>query len=168
MAHFDRFDICEAHLALEWDWNLSGWLQERPSNRRRRESTDVQLARMGFKHGPGFKGFESLSENGREIYQELEIRYGFHSPECPGCEGCADETWGEPTEPGEDDWVTTDHKVFTQCGKRILTLTGNESEEEMWVQLLRAMSDGSYWPDVWFISDHGNAHLMKRPSGEGA
>jgi len=75
--YFERFDICEAYLALEWDWNLGGWLQERPSNVRRREATHVQLARIGFKPSPLFKGYESLSDNGREIYHELERKYGF-------------------------------------------------------------------------------------------
>lgn len=77
MAYFERFDICEAYLAMEWDWHSGGWLQERPSNKRRMESTDVQLRRMGFKPGAGFEGFKSLTENGREIYHNLEQRYGF-------------------------------------------------------------------------------------------
>lgn len=77
MPYFDRFDICEAHLALEWDWHRGGWLQERPSNQRRMESTDIQLRRIGFKVGAGFVGYESLSENGREIYHQLEALYGF-------------------------------------------------------------------------------------------
>jgi hypothetical protein len=45
MTHFDRFDICEAYAVLEWDWNMGGWLQERPTNRRRMEATSIQLAR---------------------------------------------------------------------------------------------------------------------------
>lgn len=77
MATFDRFDICEAHYALEIDYNEGGWLQERPSNQRRKEATHIQLERLGFKAGMGFNGFESLSENGQEIYRELEQRYGF-------------------------------------------------------------------------------------------
>jgi hypothetical protein len=76
MPYFDRFDICEAHLALEWDWNDGGWLRERPSNQRRREATSIQLGRIQFKPGMAFNGFESLSENGKEIYRELEERYG--------------------------------------------------------------------------------------------
>jgi hypothetical protein len=79
MPYFDRFDICEAYLALEWGWNVGGWLHERPSNQRRREATHVQLARIQFKPGSGFRGLESLSENGREIYYMLERRYGFAS-----------------------------------------------------------------------------------------
>jgi hypothetical protein len=77
MARFDRFDICEAYLALEWDWHVGGWLRERPSNRRRREATAIQLDRIGFKPGGGFNGFDSLTENGREIYLDLCARYGF-------------------------------------------------------------------------------------------
>ena len=76
MTYFDRFDICEAYLALEWDRNKGGWLQERPSCQRRMESVDVQLHRMHFKAGAGFHGYESLSENGRAIYHQAELRLG--------------------------------------------------------------------------------------------
>lgn len=72
--NFDRFDICEAYLVLEWDWNSGGWLQERPSNRRRREATSIQLGRIGFKPAPSLS-FDTLSENGKEIYRMLERRY---------------------------------------------------------------------------------------------
>jgi hypothetical protein len=74
--HFDRFDICEAYLVLEWDWNKSGWLQERPSNVRRREATSIQLARLRFKPRPSLMGYESLTDNGKAIYRNLEQRYG--------------------------------------------------------------------------------------------
>lgn len=78
---FDRFDICEAYLAMEWDYNRGGILIERPSNSRRNMSTDYQLNRMGFKPGRGFNGYESLTENGQEIYRALEARYGFEPHE---------------------------------------------------------------------------------------
>ncbi len=73
---FDRFDICEAHYALEIDYHKGGILWGRPSNARRLMSTAFQLSRMGFKPSPLFNGFESLTENGQEIYRELERRYG--------------------------------------------------------------------------------------------
>lgn len=83
MATFDRFDLCEAYLAVEQDWHVGGWLHERPSNVRRGqrrgyvgESTDVQLRRMQFKPGAGWRGFESLTENGKAIYHDLCARYG--------------------------------------------------------------------------------------------
>lgn len=75
MAHFDRFDICEAHAVLEWDWNLGGWLRERPSNARRREATSVQLQRVQFKARPNLS-FDTLTDNGKEIYLEAEQRMG--------------------------------------------------------------------------------------------
>jgi len=82
MPYFDRFDVCEAHYQLEVDYNLGGWLNERPSNRKRMEATYVQLHRMGFRIGAGWQGYESLTENGREIYHILRQRYGFDLWDC--------------------------------------------------------------------------------------
>lgn len=78
MAYFDRFDICGAYLALENDWNNGGWLQERPSNRRRRESIGVQLHRMQFKPAlDSCCSFEYLeNDNQREIYILALHRFG--------------------------------------------------------------------------------------------
>jgi hypothetical protein len=76
MAQFDRFDICEAYLALEMDFNVGGWLRERASCRWRSESVGVQLARMGFKPGCSWDGYESLSENGKEIYDAFCDAHG--------------------------------------------------------------------------------------------
>jgi hypothetical protein len=50
-ADWDRLDICPAYQALENDWNVGGWLPERPSCRRRMESVGVQLHRMKFHAG---------------------------------------------------------------------------------------------------------------------
>lgn len=75
MPYFDRFDICEAHCLLEWDYNVDGWLRERPSNQRRMESTGVQLHRMQFQPSMGLC-YDSLTENGQEIYDALVVRYG--------------------------------------------------------------------------------------------
>lgn len=67
MANFDRFDIAAAHCVLEWDYNMGGWLQERPSNQRRMEATAVQLRRLGYRPSSNLC-FETLSENAQEIY----------------------------------------------------------------------------------------------------
>jgi len=80
MAEWDRFDICEAHCVLEWDYNRGGWLPERPSNRRRMESTGVQINRIGFRPAPVLD-YDTLSPNGQEIYHELVARYGLPVPE---------------------------------------------------------------------------------------
>lgn len=73
--HFNRFDICEAHAVIEWDYNVGGWLQERPRNKRTMQATSVQLARMRFKPSP-LLSYDYLSENGKNIYHNLEKRYG--------------------------------------------------------------------------------------------
>lgn len=75
MPYFDRFDICEAYCALEWDYNKGGWLHERPSNRRRMESIGVQLHRMQFKPAPNLS-YNTLTDNGREIYDQAVERFG--------------------------------------------------------------------------------------------
>ncbi len=74
MPYFDRFDICEAYLVLEWDYNVDGWLRERPSNRRRMESTGCQVHRMEF--CPDWSlCYGTLTDNGKEIYDALVARY---------------------------------------------------------------------------------------------
>jgi hypothetical protein len=79
--YFDRFDICEAYLAFEWAWSSGGIDTFRLSNRRRNMSTDFQLSRMHFRHGQGFSGRASLSENGEEIYKGLLSRYNLQEEE---------------------------------------------------------------------------------------
>jgi hypothetical protein len=124
MPYFDRFDICEAHLALENDYNEGGWLYDRPSNRRRSEATHVQLDRIKFKVGAAWNGYSSLGLNAREIYHELEERWmlgdggykpcacrdcfelaiGYGRPLCNECEeaGCTVCTCDDPERPRND------------------------------------------------------------------
>lgn len=45
------FDVCEAYQLLEANYNVDGWVRERPSNRRRMESIGCQLARIGYSSG---------------------------------------------------------------------------------------------------------------------
>lgn len=63
----NRFDIAEGHAVLEWDYNLGGWLRERPSNRRRMEATSVQLARLHFQPRTDLT-FDTLEEDGKAVY----------------------------------------------------------------------------------------------------
>jgi hypothetical protein len=82
----------------------------------------------------------------------------------------------EPTEPQEDDITTTDHLEFYASGK--LVLNASRNTEGKWYArnsdgspfdiradsyedaLRQYMNHVAYWPNVWFISDHGNAHLI--------
>lgn len=82
MPFIDKFDICQAYYQIEADYHQDGWLKDRPSNQLRLESTDVQLHRIGFSVGMGWNGYESLSENGKDIYHLLRKRYGFDKWDC--------------------------------------------------------------------------------------
>lgn len=57
------FAVCQAHQQLEADYNVGGILRERPSNKRRNESTGVQLARMGYLYSSWWVDIENLEED---------------------------------------------------------------------------------------------------------
>ena len=67
-----------------------------------------------------------------------------------------DTTWknesAEDEEPLEGDITTEDHEHWYQYGK--LYFTGD------YVDLKKKMKVDKFWPNVFFISDHGNAHLV--------
>lgn len=63
----------------------------------------------------------------------------------------------EPTEPEEGDYTTADHCKFYQYDKLVVEC----KPEDDHVAAVRAhMEKEQFWPSVWFISDHGNAHLI--------
>jgi hypothetical protein len=60
-------------------------------------------------------------------------------------------------EPLEDDLITYDHVHWYQYG-RLALVTADETDFRA---ALRAHMDAdAFWPNVWFISDHGNAHII--------
>lgn len=63
----------------------------------------------------------------------------------------------EQMEPGENDLTTEDHIHFYLYGKLVLTI---EDGHDMKQELLVWMDRESYYPSVYWISDHGNAHLI--------
>lgn len=79
----DRFAICQAYAQLEADYNLNGWLHERPSNQRRRESIGCQLQRMGYRSPfdyvdiaaePDIESDDCEAEDIRQIYMAAVLR----------------------------------------------------------------------------------------------
>lgn len=73
-----------------------------------------------------------------------------------------------PDEPEYEDIITSDHITFAQrtvAGDRVLfRLDPDATTEDMWARLNQWMDDNQFYPSVWFISDHGNAHLMSEQS----
>lgn len=124
-------------------------------------------------------------EDGYNAFVEWAIEDATDSHECT-----AD---SEPTEPEDGDITTSDHETFYQNGKRVLWLTAHGVSDDhdralepgdRWVLRLdkgrqitviassceqavrQYMERTQFWPNVWFISDHGNAHLMDLSEGK--
>lgn len=77
------------------------------------------------------------------------------------CPDCLYGDLGEPDEPQEGDLVTEDHQRFFRFGMNDRWPVVRVSEDEDWRIHVKAYMDRAmYWPNVWFISDHGNAHLL--------
>jgi hypothetical protein len=68
----------------------------------------------------------------------------------------------EFSEPEEGDITTEDHSSFYQYGKLWLFVHPDSwtTNQELNEQIRERMSEEKFWPNVWFISDHGNAHLL--------
>jgi hypothetical protein len=67
----------------------------------------------------------------------------------------AEET--EPQQPEEGDYTTEDHHRFYQHGKLVVEVG---PDDDWRLAVVRHMEINKFWPNVWFISDHGNAHLL--------
>lgn len=70
----------------------------------------------------------------------------------------------QPDEPEQGDWFTADYVTFHEWEGKGLVIAGDD-----WQKTLREYMDAEkFWPSVWFISDHGNAHLlqMEKPTNE--
>lgn len=68
-------------------------------------------------------------------------------------------------QPGEDDIITSDHRRFYQNRKLVVSVGVDENWEPA---VIAFMETQRYYPNVWFISDHGNAVLLdpfEKPPG---
>jgi uncharacterized protein YciU (UPF0263 family) len=66
-----------------------------------------------------------------------------------------------PTEPDEEDLVTPDHRRFFRLGFEHRGPAVVVAEEDDWRrEVKRYMLAEGWYPNVWFISDHGNYHLL--------
>lgn len=84
-----------------------------------------------------------------------------------------------PNEPDDDDITTENHRTFRQNGRVVLEVYQAADAYTLWfgyergkqfqirtkpddhvTALCAYMDKVQFWPNCWFISDHGNAHLM--------
>lgn len=65
-----------------------------------------------------------------------------------------DSSW----EPEEGDYFTEDHIHFYQYEKLVVEVL---NEEDDWRPYIKThMEEQKFWPNVWFVSDHGNFRLL--------
>lgn len=69
--------------------------------------------------------------------------------------------------PEDDDVTTGDHENFYRSERLWLVVSPNSSPAAMWKRIDAQMKRDGFFPNVWFISDHGNAHIMERPKRKG-
>lgn len=77
--NWDRFDICEAHHLFACHWGTDGTATY-PRHKAAHLEIFGKLHRIQFRPSPLLR-FESLSENGQEIYRSLCERFGYAVPE---------------------------------------------------------------------------------------
>ena len=70
----NRFSICEGHALLENHFNVGGVVWERPSNRRRNESTGCQLNRMKYRD-PYAPGLKDADKDVQEVYLTNVVKW---------------------------------------------------------------------------------------------
>lgn len=62
----------------------------------------------------------------------------------------------------EGDYVTEDYIHFYQYGKLVLTIPMvDEFSPDDWTSHIKQhMEENNFYPNVWWVSDHGNANLL--------
>jgi len=62
-----------------------------------------------------------------------------------------------PVEFDYDDWVTGDGCIFRHHGKGTVVLDATDlTDSEAKRLAARIMRKNQFWPNVWYVSDHGN------------
>jgi hypothetical protein len=67
-------------------------------------------------------------------------------------------------EPEEGDYILSSNGYKTSLsiqGEKFLCYADSMSEAELVHFIRERMVKEQYWPNVWFISDHGNARLVR-------
>lgn len=97
-----------------------------------------------------------------------DVHYEGANLTCDDCGAEIESAYGDPEAeeegPQEGDYTSTDHIHWYQYGKLVLTTAYPEckytSADDYKEQLKAHMEKEKFYPNAWFISDHGNAHLI--------
>ena len=105
-----------------------------------------------------FSGIQDINELIKTASEE--------DPDELSAEDTFEEESGEPEPDEENDIFFGDERgktVVSYAGKVIGTF---EEEEEARTFIRKWMEKEQYWPNVWFVSDHGNMHSVTDLGGE--
>ena len=105
-----------------------------------------------------FSGIQDINELIKTAAEE--------NPDEISAEDTFEEESGEPEPDEENDIFFGDERgktVVSYAGKVIGTF-GEEEEARTFIR--NWMEKEKYWPNVWFVSDHGNMHLVSDLGGE--
>lgn len=65
-------------------------------------------------------------------------------------------------QPDYDDWSTDDGNIFRHHGTGRVVLDATDMTDEQASRAAgRIMRKEGFWPNVWFISDHGNVSVFQ-------
>lgn len=153
-------------------WNLALWI----GNEQGSESYWREMAEEAYRNAKAEKSFTRSERAALDLADTLKDEIESNTPTVTGFyadvlnAAISEVNWYEITthwvddiadeiekeeesdEPDEDAITTHDHQIFYQYGKKYHT--GD-------IESLKAQMDkDKLWPDVWFISDHGNAHRI--------
>jgi hypothetical protein len=98
---------------------------------------------------------ESEYTEARDYASKIGGRVVAHEYEWTDSEVVDDFT--QSSEPDEGDITTSDYRHWYQYGKLVLTVGPDEDYEQA---VREYMDESEFWPNVWSISDHGNACLL--------
>ncbi len=70
-----------------------------------------------------------------------------------------------PTEPADGDYIISDSRDGYSVTEYKYIGTYDSMDEAL-TMIQERMESEKFWPDVWFVNDHGNLDLLKGATGE--
>jgi hypothetical protein len=64
----------------------------------------------------------------------------------------------------DGDYTSEDHCNWYQYSKLVVSIA---PEDDHIAALRQHMTDNQFWPNAWFLSDHGSLHLLTLGGNEG-
>jgi hypothetical protein len=146
IEYINQSEYGDGQLEGEWFWNDD-------------EARTIYYGSFGNDNSPGADSYTAADvydteEEYREALAEWEAKPEYLDED-------EDDQEEEETEPSDGDYITENERNYYQYGKLAVTIPTDEGGDlEDWRPHVYAhMKAKGFFPSVWIISDHGNAHL---------